>query len=153
MLITTTVIRSVSAMANPNRRKAKLKRHFRRVAPDISSVMQEKYRKLNHKYLTDAENLLLKEDYVQASEKFWGAFAEVVKGIAAQRGLLTRSHLGIGEIVDLLQKEFRNVNLTEAYFAANSLHSNFYEEELTPEQVKKAASIVKDAINVLGSAT
>ena len=113
--------------------------------------MQEKYRKLNHKYLKDAENLILREDYVQASEKFWGAFAEMVKGIASERGLLTRSHLGLGVIVDVLQKEFKNFNLTEAYFAANSLHSNFYEEELTPEQVKKAARIVKDAINVLGS--
>jgi len=89
---------------------------------------------------------------VQASEKFWGAFAETIKRTASERGLLTRSHLGIGEIVDVLQKEFKNFNLTETYFAANSLHSNFYEEELTPEQVKKAARIVKDAINVLGSA-
>lgn len=136
---------------NPNNPKGKLKRHFRKVAPDISSVMQEKYRKLNHKYLKDAEDLLSKEDYVQASEKFWGAFAQMVKSIASQRGLLTRSHLGIGEIVDVLQKEFKNINLTEAYFAANSLHSNFYEEELTPEQVKRATRIVKDAINFLGS--
>lgn len=115
--------------------------------------MQEKYRGLNRRYLSDAENLILREDYAQASEKFWGAFAEMVKNVASRRGLLTRSHLGIEEIVDVLQKEFKNFNLTEAYFAANSLHSNFYEEELTPEQVKKAASIVKDAINMLGSVT
>ena len=141
-------------MTNQNNLKLtrKLKRHFRKAAPDISSVMQEKYRKLNHKYLKDAEDLISREDYVQASEKFWGAFAEMIKRIASERGLLTRSHLGIGELVEALQKEFKNFNLTEAYFAANSLHSNFYEEELTPEQVKKAARIVKDAINVLGSA-
>lgn len=135
-----------------NNPKRKLKRHFRKVAPEISSVMQEKYRKLNHKYLKDAEGLLLKEDYSQASEKFWGAFAEMVKSVASQRGLITRSHLGIGEIVELLQRELK-FNLTEAYFAANSLHSNFYEEELTPEQVKRAAEIVKDAINLLSSTT
>jgi len=146
------VIRFLSAMSNQNNPRRRLKRHFRKVTPDISSVMQEKYRKLNHKYLKDAEDLLSREDYVQASEKFWGAFAEMVKSVASERGLLTRSHLGIGEIVDVLQKEFKDFNLTEAYFAANSLHSNFYEEELTPEQVKKAARIVKDAINVLGSA-
>ncbi len=140
-------------MTNQNEPKRKLKRHFRKVAPEISSVMQEKYRGLNRRYLSDAENLILREDYAQASEKFWGAFAEMVKNVASRRGLLTRSHLGIEEIVDVLQKEFKNFNLTEAYFAANSLHSNFYEEELTPEQVKKAASIVKDAINMLGSVT
>ena len=140
-------------MTNHNNPKRRLKRHFRKVAPEISSVMQEKYRKLNHKYLKDAGDLILREDYVQASEKFWGAFAEMVKNIASERGLLTRSHLGIGGLVDVLQKEFKDFNLTEAYFAANSLHSNFYEEELTPEQVRKAARIVKDAINVLGSAT
>jgi len=136
----------------PNRARGKLKRHFRRVAPEISSVMQERYQKLNQKYLIDAEELLSKGDYAQASEKFWGTFAEMVKSIASKRGLLTRSHLGIGEIVELLQKELKDFNLTGAYFAANSLHSNFYEAELTPDQVKNAAKIVKDAINVLGSA-
>jgi len=138
--------------AKPNRSREKLKRHFRKVAPEISSVMQERYQKLNEKYLMDAEELLAKGDYTQASEKLWGVFAEMVKSIASKRGLLTRSHMGIGEIVELLQKELKDFNLTVAYFAANSLHSNFYEAELTPQQVKKAAKIVKDAINVLGSA-
>jgi hypothetical protein len=31
------------------------------------------YLSLNHNYLDEAEGLLEKGDYVQASEKFWGA--------------------------------------------------------------------------------
>ena len=43
----------------------------------------QNYLDLNHKYLDEAESLIQKGDYVQASEKFWGAAAEMVKAVAA----------------------------------------------------------------------
>ena len=54
--------------------------------------------RLNDKYLQEAEALLDKGDYVQASEKFWGAAAEVVKAVAVKRGIELKSH---GELMDL----------------------------------------------------
>lgn len=53
------------------------------------------YLKLNDKYLKEGDALLEKADYVQASEKFWGAAAEVIKAITAKREVDIRSH---GEI-------------------------------------------------------
>jgi hypothetical protein len=47
---------------------------------------------LSDKYLKDAEDLIKKEDYVQASEKAWGAASQVVKAVAAKRGKELRSH-------------------------------------------------------------
>ena len=41
---------------------------------------------LNGKYLQDAKALLDKQDYVQASEKLWGAVAQIIKAIALNRG-------------------------------------------------------------------
>ena len=45
------------------------------------------YERLNGKYLREAEELLEKKDYPQASEKLWGAAAEIVKAVAAGRGI------------------------------------------------------------------
>jgi len=44
-----------------------------------------KYAELNGKFLKDAKTLLEKRDYVQASEKLWGAAAQIVKAIALAR--------------------------------------------------------------------
>jgi len=40
--------------------------------------------KLLEKYMKDAESFLLKKDYVQASEKAWGAASQIVKALAAR---------------------------------------------------------------------
>lgn len=52
----------------------------------------EHYLKLNNKYLYEAEELIKRKDYVQASEKLWGAAAEIVKVVAAKRGIEIKSH-------------------------------------------------------------
>ena len=49
---------------------------------------------LNGKYLEDADRLLEAGDYVQASEKYWGAMAEIVKAIAEGR-VSTRRAAGL----------------------------------------------------------
>jgi len=54
----------------------------------------KQYLKLNDKYLMDAYALIAKEDFVQASEKLWGAAAEIVKAIAARRGFVIMSNAG-----------------------------------------------------------
>ena len=46
----------------------------------------EFHRGLAEKFLREAEELLTRGDYVQASEKAWGAAAQMVKAIAAKRG-------------------------------------------------------------------
>lgn len=60
-----------------------------------SRARLEHYKRLNGKFLRDAEELLAKGDVVQASEKFGGAAAEIVKAYAAKRGLRTRTHAGL----------------------------------------------------------
>ncbi len=52
----------------------------------------EFHRSLAEKFLREAEELLAKGDYVQASEKAWGAAAQIVKAVAAKKGKELRSH-------------------------------------------------------------
>jgi hypothetical protein len=57
------------------------------------------YRRLNGKYLRDAENLIRKGDYAQASEKLWGAAADIVKAVGAKRGVDLGTHASLWEYV------------------------------------------------------
>jgi len=101
------------------------------------------YLNLNDKYLREGDALLEKGDYVQASEKFWGVAAEVVKAIAANRGVDIRSHGEIHRFITTLSKETNDIELLRCFGLASALHQNFYENWLTPEMVVDYAEAVK----------
>ncbi len=84
--------------------------------------MEARHSRMNNKYLADAKKLLQQGDYLQASEKYWGAAVQMIKVIAARRGLYTR---------------------------ANNLHMNFYEDHVPPEKVKEDSEAVKELIEKL----
>ena len=70
----------------------------------IVTALDEKFSLLNpedrveihlelcEKYLSEAEEFLRKRDSVQASEKGWGAAAQILKGMAAKEGKELSSH-------------------------------------------------------------
>lgn len=101
---------------------------------------------MNAKFLKDAEELLEKGDVVQASEKFWGAAAEMVKAYAAARGIRTRTHNDLWQVVIDLDKNHPSLTLLRDFNQAGYLHSNFYEDELRPEVVRVAGEVVKEFI-------
>jgi len=109
----------------------------------------EDYLELNDKYLREAEALLEKGDYVQASEKFWGAAAEMVKAVAAERDVEIRSHGELHGFVTKLRKELDAPELTRLFAAAATLHQNFYEGWLTPEMVEDYGGAVKELVERL----
>jgi len=109
----------------------------------------EKYATLNHKYLKEADALIEKGDYVQASEKFWGAASTIVKSVAAKRGTNIRSHEGLYRFVDRLTEELEDPELTRLFGLASALHQNFYENWLPSEVVVKYGKAVKQLVEKL----
>ncbi len=118
---------------------------------DIITIMIEtkKHVYLNGKYLQDAKALLDKQDYVQASEKLWGAVAQIIKAIALNRGKRLRTHTAINTYIVQLAKELNDASLLDAFSIANSLHQNFYENWLAPETVIQNAKTIERLINKL----
>lgn len=128
------------------RRKAKA---FRKVTAQESSEMEVRHRRMNNKYLADAKSLLRRGDYLQASEKYWGAAVQMIKIIAARRGLQLGSHRSIAEFIFKLSHEHPELNLSPLYSMANNLHMNFYEDNMPPAMVKEYASAVEELIEKL----
>lgn len=104
------------------------------------------YLSLNNKYLKEAETLIAQGDYVQASEKFWGAAAEMVKAIAAKRGSDLRSHGAVYRFITKLSKEVDAPELLRLFGLASALHQNFYENWLSPEMVVDYGEAVKELV-------
>jgi len=109
----------------------------------------KRYSSLMGKYFKEAEAFLVKGDYVQASEKLWGAAAEIVKVVAAKRGVELRTHGDLWEFVAKLRTELEDPELSRLFLQANYLHQNFYEGILPPEAVTDGAEAVKKFIDKL----
>ncbi len=103
----------------------------------------KKYIALHQKYLNEADELLKKGDYAQASEKLWGATATIAKAIAAHRGKQIKSHDGITFFLTSVANELQDKSILRIIVMANGLHQNFYEDTLTPEAIKECARVIK----------
>ena len=117
----------------------------------------EHYLKLNNKYLDEAEELIKKKDYIQAqpfkkaltekaSLKLWGAAAEMVKVVAAKRGIEIKSHRELYKFVAKLKTELGDPELLRLFSLAGALHQNFYENWLPPATVVNHAEAVKELV-------
>ncbi|MFQ6134338.1 MAG: PaREP1 family protein [Nitrososphaerales archaeon] len=107
------------------------------------------YERLNGKYLREADELLEKKDLPQASEKLWGAAAEIIKAVAAKRGETLGTHRSLATFLVKLNKEHPELDLMRGFNAAESLHINFYENHLPKEAVETIAQAVRDFVEQL----
>jgi uncharacterized protein (UPF0332 family) len=103
----------------------------------------ELYLRLSEKYLREAEELLAKGDHVQASEKAWGAAAQMVKALVAKEGRMLRSHGELHREVSRIVKETGDDELRRLWQSAGMLHQNFYENWLPQEMVEGNISDVR----------
>lgn len=76
----------------------------------------ELHLKLSEKFLREAYDLLAKGDYVQASEKSWGAAAQVVKALAAKEGKELKSHGDLWRYVNDLVKKLGDQELRHLWY-------------------------------------
>mgnify|MGYP000717969144 CR=1 FL=1 len=109
----------------------------------------ETHLKLSEKYMEDADDFLSKKDYVQVSEKAWGAAAQIVKALATRDGVELRSHGELHKEVVKIAKEAGDDEIRLLWQSAISLHQNFYENWLPPEMVEKNVEDVKRFIDKL----
>ncbi len=110
----------------------------------------------DRKYHNDSRHLLAQGrqelaigDLRQASEKGWGAAAQIVKAIAQQRGWEHDGHGLIHQAVRQLRRETGDRNIRGWFSTANSLHTNFYEDTWDHEDVNDGLDEVEQFINRL----
>ncbi|MEO0245725.1 MAG: PaREP1 family protein, partial [candidate division WOR-3 bacterium] len=85
------------------------------------------------KYLQEAEKLYKEGDLSQAGEKYYGAVAELLKAIGEKRGWEHKGHIPRRKIILKLDDEYPELNLWLLYKSVETLHQNFYENDLTEE--------------------
>ncbi len=86
-------------------------------------------------YLTQASDELARGDTLQASEKGWGAAAQMVKAVATERGWRHGRHNYLFDAVDRIALETSDPDFNVLFSLASDLHSNYYDGFLSHGQV------------------
>ena len=87
-------------------------------------------------FMAQAWEELERGDLRQASEKGWGAAAQMVKAAADLRGWGHQSHGDLHDVVVFLAREVGERSLRGLFASAGNLHHNFYEGWLSAEAVR-----------------
>ncbi len=109
----------------------------------------EKYFRLAKKYLGEAKKYLREGNLRQASEKYWGAMAEAIKGWSEFLGLRHNGHAFIRENSEQIFEMLNRKDLEEAFYAAEALHVNFYEDRYSRKRVGRAGRMIENAVKTL----
>ena len=106
-------------------------------------------------YRQHVQRSLGEGDYLQAAEKSWGAFTQIIKAIGADHQIKLSSHVGIyrvaGELAALIGQVDSNAEsaLNNTTGLVSGLHTHFYENNLTDAVVIQSAATVSDGIDLL----
>ena len=109
----------------------------------------QKYQDASNVLLAQARSELAAGDVRQASEKGWGAAAQMVKAVADRRGWDHQGHAQLFRTVQQLRQETGDQDMLWLFGTANQLHINFYEDYLDAETVGGGLDSVALLINKL----
>ena len=101
-------------------------------------------------FLARAQAYLADGDLLQASEKGWGAAAQMVKAVAEARGWDHSGHRQLHQAVERLAAETGQPELQSHFSEANTLHRNFYDGLLAAEDVRAYLESVERFVELLG---
>ena len=102
-------------------------------------------------FLIKARSYLAEGDLLQASEKGWGATAQMIKAIAEERDWRHQSHGDLFRVISRLVAETSDSRLRILFRSANSLHQNFYEGLMDAEFVEDGLSDIDELVGKLRS--
>ncbi len=88
-------------------------------------------------------------DVRRASEKGWGAAAQMVKAVAEDRGWRHKTHAALHEIVERIVSETGDKAISNRFNVAGYLHQNFYENWAGEASVASGLDDVRDLLDRL----
>ena len=107
------------------------------------------YQQASQRFLAQARAELAAGDLPQASEKGWGATAQMLKAIAEERGWDHGKHRHLSRVASRLRAELGDRDLFRWYQVAESLHGNFYEDQLSAEDIAESLDDVQALLDRL----
>ena len=113
------------------------------------TTQTENHMSIGRRLMAHADDQFARGDFLQASEKAWGATAHFLKAHAAPRGLAHSSHYDLRQVADYLEKETGAERIGELFSICESVHSNYYEAWMSENVLERRLANVKELITLL----
>ena len=98
-------------------------------------MTSQQYRQASERFLAQARQELAEGDLAQASEKGWGATAQMLKAVAEQRGWEHHRHRHYHRAASRIRAETGDGEIRRFFDSASALHENFYEDDMVADEV------------------
>ena len=121
--------------------------------PEPGEASIEDRVQISRRLIQQAREELAGGERLQATEKVWGAVAQMMKAHGQQRGWLNLgSHRTVGHIARQLAAEYDSRAILDAYVSADNGHRNFYDNEMSPPEISEIIVVVANALPQLEQA-
>ena len=114
-----------------------------------TETQQQKHTRIARQFLEAADRLFDEGDYVQTSEKLWGATSHAMKALCIRRRWRHGKYTHIREAVRRLAEETGDESIMGGYLIAHAHHLNFYTDAMEAEEVDPARPIVRRLVEKL----
>ena len=105
------------------------------------------YQQASERFLAQARLELAVGDLPQASEKGWGATAQILKAAAEQRGWEHNRHRHHLVTVSRLRVETGDGDMRRWFNTASALHENFYKNTMPAFEVSESLDDIEALLN------
>ena len=100
-------------------------------------------------FLIKARAHLAEGDLRQASEKGWGAAAQMVKAVADTHGWQHKTHADLYRAVARVAEELSDSRVQILFRSASALHQNFYEDHMPEGTVADGLKDIEEFVRRL----
>ena len=112
-------------------------------------MTSQQYQQASERFLAQARQELAEGDLAQASEKGWGATAQMLKAVAEQRGWEHHRHRHYHRAASRIRAETGDGEIRRFFDSASALHENFYEDDEVAERLDDVEALMDRLIRLL----
>ncbi len=113
------------------------------------TTQTESHIRIGRRLIIHADTQFAAGDFLQTSEKAWGAAVQFLKARAEERGLSHSSHYDLRQVANHLASETGLRRIRELFSICESVHANYYEAYMREDDLEASLANVKELIALL----
>ena len=113
------------------------------------TTQTESHISIGRRLIRHADEQFDSGDFLQTSEKAWGAAVQFIKAHAESRGLPHSSHYDLRQVANHLAIETGVGRIRELFSICESVHANYYEAYMREDDLEASLTNVRELISML----
>ena len=120
--------------------------------PVLSNEASDSIRKhvlASLQYMENGQLMLNKQQAGKAGELLWGGVSQALEALAETRNMRLANHRSLRYFVGELSREMGDRSISDAFYQAEALHSNFHSVDLSVENVAANVDAIRELVSKL----